>query len=68
MKMLYEVAVIEHPKKKKGESKGMEKLIFGPDCVIAGDEQQAAISTILDNAGKFDGVDRDRMEVLVRPF
>jgi len=61
---LFEVAVIETPQKKKGK----EKLVLAPSCVIARDEQQAAMNTVLDNSDKLESIDRDYMEVLVRPF
>jgi len=65
---LFEIAVIEHPKKKKDEELGMEKLILGPIPVISRDAQSAAISVVMDNATKLKDADRTRLEVLVRPF
>ena len=41
-------------------------MAFGPKAIVATDAQSAAISAVLDGE-KFD-VDRQRMEVLVRPF
>jgi hypothetical protein len=61
---LYEVAIIEHPSKKKGKA----RLVLKPSCILANDETQAAINTILEYADDFEDIDRDRMEVLVRPF
>jgi hypothetical protein len=61
---LFEVAIIQHPKKKKGKA----KLMLEPVAILAIDEQAAAINTILDNADYLADIDRDYMEVLVRPF
>jgi hypothetical protein len=63
---LFEVAILETPKKKKDEEEGQERLALGPVFVIAKDNQSAAISAVLDNPGL--KVDRTRMLVLVRPF
>jgi hypothetical protein len=62
--ILFEVAIIQHPKKKKHTT----QLILKPKCILAQDETQAAINTILDYAEDLADVDRDFMEVLVRPF
>ena len=64
---LFEVAILEHPKKKKDEEySGQERLALGPVFVIAKDSQSAAISAVMDNPVK--DIDRQRMQVLVRPF
>lgn len=63
---LFEVAILELPKKKKDEDEGPERLALGPVFVIAKDTQSAAISAVLDNPGM--EIDRQRMQVLVRPF
>lgn len=65
---LFEVAILLHPTKKDQEDNGaIEKLVFGPNAVVAKDPQSAAINAVLD--GKFNAeIDRSRMQVLVRPF
>lgn len=66
--MLYEVAILELPKKKKDEDAGKETLVLPPVFVIAKDVQGAAIEAVLNNAEKLKDVDRTYMQVLVRPF
>ena len=66
---LFEVAIIEHPKRvKAGEEQDPEKIILGPLATIADDDQSAAIAVVMDHAEKLKGVNRQRMEVLIRPF
>ena len=66
---LYEVAILELPTKKEVEEHGTpEKLVFGPKAVVAQDEQQAAISAVMDTTEDLKDIDRQRMQVLVRPF
>ena len=64
---LFEVAIIERPTKNDAEAGSVEKLVFGPKAVIARDQQAAAITAVMDG-GVPNGVDRQRLEVLVRPF
>ena len=66
--MLYEVAIIEQPKVSKDDPAGADVLVLPPTCVIAKDTQGAAIEAVLSNAEKLKDVDRQRMQVLVRPF
>jgi hypothetical protein len=63
---LFEVAILEKPTKKEAEDGKGERLAFGPKAIIAADAQSAAIAAVL-SEDKID-VDRQRMEVLVRPF
>ena len=63
---LFEVAILEKPTKNEAEDGKSERIVFGPKAVIARDAQSAGISAVLD-AGTVE-VNRDRMEVLVRPF
>lgn len=63
---LFEVAILERPTKTDAENGKVERLAFGPKAVIAADAQSAAIAAVLD--GDDIAVDRQRMEVLVRPF
>ena len=66
---LFEVAIVEHPKKaKKGADQELEKLIFGPETVIAHNDQAAAYGVLMDNADKLKKIKPERMEVLIRPF
>ncbi len=66
--MLYEVAILQVPTKKEAEEGAVEKLVFGPVAVMAGDAQAAAINAVLGDGAKLEGVDRSKMQVLVRPF
>ena len=61
---LYEVAILEESK----EEGGLEKLVVGPVTVVARDPYSAAVITTEENAEEVSKVDRQRMEVLVRPF
>ncbi len=63
---LFEVAILEKPTKNEAEDGKSERLVFGPKSVIARDAQSAGIAAVLDSGGL--DVNRDRMEVLVRPF
>jgi hypothetical protein len=63
---LFEVAILERPTKNEAEDGKSERLAFGPKAVIARDLQSAGIAAVLD-ADKLD-LNRDRMEVIVRPF
>lgn len=64
---LFEVAIIEKPTIKEIEDLGKaERLVFGPTAVIAKDAQSAGVNAVME-AGTIQ-VERDRMEVLVRPF
>jgi hypothetical protein len=63
---LFEVAILEKPTKNEAEDGKSERLVFGPKAVVARDGQSAGIAAVLD-AGTVE-VNRDRMEVLVRPF
>jgi len=64
---LFEVAILEKPTKKEAEEGASEKLVFGPKAVVARDSQSAAIAAVMDGEVP-KGIDRQRMEVLVRPF
>jgi len=66
MMPLYEVAILERPKKKDAANGELETLVLGPVTTVAIDEQAAAISAVMDATDL--QVDRTRMEVLVRPF
>jgi hypothetical protein len=65
---LFEVVILEKPtKKEQEESSSLERIVFGPEPVIAADSQSAGIAAVLGNNGEIK-VDRARMLVLVRPF
>jgi hypothetical protein len=70
---LFQVAVLELPKRTKTEKEEdtysrAPVVKLEPVCVVAKNEQDAAIKVAMSNADKFKGVDQDRMEVVVRPF
>lgn len=65
---LFEVVILEKPTKKDAEDGAVERLVFGPKAIISRDEQSAAITAVMDNTGGEIKVDRQRMEVIVRPF
>lgn len=64
---LFEVAILEKPTKKEREDGTVEKLVFGPKAVVAGDAQSAALAAVL-GEGAPEGLNLQRSEVLVRPF
>jgi hypothetical protein len=64
---LFEVAIIEKPTRKEIENGAVEKLVFGPEAVIAVTEQAAAITAVMDSV-ETKNIDRNKMEVLIRPF
>jgi len=64
---LFEVAILQKPTKKEAEDGASEKLVFGPKCVVARDDQSAAIEAVMDGEVPRD-IERSRIEVLVRPF
>jgi len=63
---LYEVAILEKPTKNAADNGESERLVLGPQTVIARDEHSAAV--VAARSVKVDGVDPMRMQVLVRPF
>lgn len=63
---VFEVLVLEHPKKKDAKNGDLERIVFGPATVVATDQQQAVLEVVMDNSDM--DIDRKRMEVLVRPF
>ena len=64
---LFEVAILETPTKKEAEEGKGERLVFGPKAVVSTDQQSAAIVAVLD-AAEIAKCDKNRMQVLVRPF
>ena len=67
---LFEVAKLEHPTPKEIEEGKAERLVFGPEAVVAATPQAAAIAAVLDSSAThaLATARRARMEVLVRPF
>lgn len=65
---VFEIIVLEHPKKKAAKEGELEKIIFGPAPIVAADAQQAVIDVMMDNADKLKKIDRTRREVIIRPF
>lgn len=64
---LFEVVILELPTQKQAEEGKLERLVLGPEPMIAADPQGAAVSVAMDKASEIK-VDRSRMKVLVRPF
>ena len=56
---------MEQPTKKESEEGAIEKLVFGPEPVVAKDSQSAGIAAVM---GREIKVDKARMSVIVRPF
>lgn len=65
---VFEILVLQHPKKKDAKEGDLEKIVFGPAPIVAADAQQAVIDVMMDNADKMKKIDRNRREVIVRPF
>ena len=65
---LFEVAVIEKPTKADTEAGKGDRLALPPTAVVARDSQSAAVAIVLDHGDRLGSIDRNRMEVLVRPF
>ncbi len=65
---LFEVAILEIPTKKESEEGQGERLAFGPTFVVAKDSQSAAMRAVMENPESMKFINRDRMQVLVRPF
>lgn len=65
-KMLYEVAIIEHPTKKQAEKGKGAELVFGIEAVVANTDKTAAV--IASQKADLKNRDANRLEVLVRPF
>ena len=65
--MLYEVVILQNPTEKQVKDEGMcEKLIYGPKAVCAASESAAAV--IIAREAPVEGIDPNRLEVIVRPF
>jgi hypothetical protein len=64
---LFEVAILRTPTKNEAEAGTGEELVFGPKAVIAHDAQSAAVGAVLGEPA-LAKVDRQRMQILIRPF
>ncbi|MHA1809396.1 MAG: hypothetical protein ACTSYH_03685 [Candidatus Heimdallarchaeaceae archaeon] len=65
---LYEVVILEEPTKKEVEDEGkQERLVFGPQAVVAKDEQSAGVAAVLDCDNEVK-IDKTKMRILIRPF
>jgi len=64
---LFEVAILEKPTEKEKEDGKSERLVLGPKPVVASDAQSAGIVAVMDT-DEMPKIDKNRMEVLVRPF
>lgn len=66
---LYEVAILELPTKKDlEEGTGRTRLVLAPRPVIAEDQQAAAVLAVIESPGELNGIAKERMQILVRPF
>ena len=63
---VFEVVILENPLTKEADDGALPTIKCGPIVVVARDAQAAAVSAALDS--KTPEIDRDRMEILVRPF
>ena len=72
MYKLYQVAVLELPKRtKKDDDEDYSKiptLVLAPTCVLARSDQDAAIKIAMKYASDIGKYDQERLEVVVRPF
>lgn len=69
--MIYWVAAVEKPKKKKSETAtethdDNEKLLLEPRAIVAKSEQSAAFKVA--RMKELADADADRVEIIVRPF
>ena len=68
MGQIFMVAGMVMPRKKEVEEDGaLPKLVMEPKAIIARDDKDAAIKAVMD-CPELKDVDRDRLEVVVRPF
>lgn len=66
---LYEVAILEQAKRTKDDGEGgIPKVIVAPECIIARNDQDAAVKAALKFAIKLKDADPERIDFIVRPF
>jgi len=62
---LFEVVILEAPKKAEKEEGKQERLIYGPKPIIAKDSFTATLDAVMECTVEFD---KERMIAQVRPF
>lgn len=66
--MIYWVAIEEIPTKKEmDEQNALPKLVLQPVAVEARDDKDAAVKVAIGNK-EIEGIDRNRLQVVVLPF
>ena len=66
--MIYWVAIEELPTKKETEEQNaLPRLVHGPVAIEARDDKDAAIKVAIGNK-ELEGIDKNRLQVVVRPF
>ena len=66
--MLYEVAVLLEPTDAERDEGKLEDIVIKPTFIIAPNEQRASMQIILEAQKRFEGMAKERLKVLVRPF
>ena len=65
---IFVVAAVVNPTDKEFEETGkLSEMVLQPKSIIAVDEKAAAIKVIMD-CTELENVNKDRLEVLIRPF
>lgn len=67
---LYEVAIIEQPKKKKDDEGNVDIpiIVLEPKTIMARNDQDAAVKAALTFGNEIQGADPERIDIIVRPF
>lgn len=67
---LYEVAIIEQPKKRKDDDENVQipKIVLEPRCIMARGDQDAAVKAALKFKDELGEADPERLDIIVRPF
>ena len=66
---LYEVAILEHPKRKKDdENVQTPRIVLEPRVLMARGDQDAAVKTALKFKDELGDADPERIDIIVRPF
>ena len=68
MYKLYEVAIIEQPRKKKDEDIQAPKIVLEPRVLMARNDQDAAVKAALKFRDDLGEADPERIDIIVRPF
>ena len=64
---LFEVAILENPTKNEQDKGTCERLVYGPQAVVAADKQGAIVMAAMKVKDE-SALDPSRMVILVRPF